>query len=116
MKRIGRSTFRKVYWGPLLGLALLFLLWTSASTALAWVFGAWLLLGRPIAYLLVPLLVSTLMCPGCGEEIDAVDIWNCGCGFHDHRERHILAGSCPACGKAAGKINCPRCACTLLLW
>jgi hypothetical protein len=76
----------------------------------------WLLLGQWIAALLVPLFVSTLSCPGCGEEIDAVDVWDCACGFHDHRERHILAGHCPRCGKGAGHVACPRCNCTILLW
>ena len=84
--------------------------------ALAWTFFIWLLLGRAIAYLFVPLFISTLSCPGCQEEIDAVGIWRCGCGFHPHRERHILAGRCPKCGKATGHVNCPRCQCTILLW
>lgn len=133
MKRVGRSTFRKIYWGFLLCIFVLFVLSTavligplerqpsepfvhSFLTALAWVFWAWLLLGRPIAYLLVPVLVSTLTCPGCEEEIDAIGIWNCACGFHDHRERHLLASRCPSCSKMAGHINCPRCNCTILLW
>jgi len=130
MKRVGRSVFRKLYWGPLL--CILILLWTVASagmgkhpseppehpflTALSCAFWCWLLLGRSIAYLLVPLFVSTLSCPGCEEEIDAVGVWNCACGFHPHRERHILAGRCPMCHKATGHVNCPRCDCTLRLW
>jgi hypothetical protein len=84
--------------------------------ALAVAFWAWVILGRPIAYLLVPFFVSTISCPGCGEEMDAVDTWDCGCGYHSHRERHILAGHCPSCAKATGKINCPRCGCTILFW
>jgi len=129
-RRVGWSTFRKIYWGPLLCIFILFVLSTAVSiamggrrssehpllTALACAFWVWLLLGRPIAYLLVPLLVSTLSCPGCGEEIDAVGVWNCACGFHHHRERHILAGRCPLCGKTAGHVNCPHCDCTILLW
>jgi hypothetical protein len=132
MQRVGRSAFRKLYWGPLLCLVIVFVLSTAVSTglggrspgprehpvltALAWAFGVWLLLGRQIAYRLVPLFVSTLSCPGCGEEVDAVDVWDCACGFHDHRERHVLAGRCPSCGKAAGHVNCPRCDCTIQLW
>jgi hypothetical protein len=133
--RVGRSTFRKIYWGNLLCLFGLFALATTASTgiggsqppappeypfrtALAWAFWAWLLLGRPVAYWLVPLFVSTLSCPGCGEEIDAMGIWDCACGFHPHphRERHILADRCPMCGNTASHTNCPRCDCTILLW
>src|SRR5579862_5033481 len=128
MKRVGRSTFRRIYWGSLLCLLILFALSTMASTgrggrkppepledawrpALACVFLAWLFLGRSIAHRFVPLLVSTILCPGCEEEIDPVDVWDCTCGFHDYRERHILAGYCPSCGKAAGHLNCSRCNC-----
>jgi hypothetical protein len=108
-----------------------FMLWTIVSTGerrapdplervvlilLAGACWGWLLLGRPIAYLLVPVFVSTLSCPGCEEELDAVGVWDCGCGFHPHRERHILVGSCPLCGKTPGHVNCPRCGCTVLLW
>ena len=132
MKRTGRSAFRKLYWGPLLCILIVLVLSTAVSTgfergtsgppehpfltALACAFWCWLLLARPIASLLVPLFVSTLSCPGCGEEIDAVGVWNCACGFHPHRERHILAGRCPMCHKAAGHLSCPRCDCTILLW
>jgi hypothetical protein len=132
VKRVGRSTYRRIYWGLLLGIFVLLVLSTTVSTssggrpsgppqhplqtALIWAFFVWLFFGRTVARLLVPIFVSILSCPSCGEEIDAVDVWDCACGFHDHRERHILAGSCPSCGKAAGHINCPRCAATLLLW
>jgi hypothetical protein len=132
MTRVGRSTLRKLYWTPLLCIVILFLVSAAVATeiegqpshpaespfvmALALTFWGWLLLGRRIASLVVPLLVSTLLCPGCGEEIDAVDVWDCACGFHDYRERHILAGRCSSCGKAAGHVRCPRCDCTILLW
>ena len=133
MQRVGRSTFRKLYWGPLLCLVLLFVLSTNLSAArrgtqpaeasahpilaiLACAICVWFFLGRPVAYLLVPVFVSTLLCPGCGEEIDAVAVWDCKCGFRDFRERHILAGNCLWCGKVAGRTNCPRCNCTILLW
>jgi hypothetical protein len=65
---------------------------------------------------LVPLFVSTISCPGCGEDIDAVDVWDCTCGYHDHQERHILSGYCAMCGKSAGHMKCPRCNCTILFW
>lgn len=131
-KRVGRSTFRKLYWGPLLGIAFLWVFWVMVLACkrggpsepldnlglqiLGWAFLVWLLLGRPIAHRLVPCFVSSLSCPGCWEEIDAVGVWNCSCGFHDHRERHILASHCPLCGKAAGHVNCPLCGATILLW
>jgi hypothetical protein len=127
VNRIGRSTFRTIYWTTAL---CLFLVLACISPCLmsidpaalillifpTVVFCAWLVLGRPIARQLVPLLVSTLTCPGCAEEIDAVGLWSCGCGFRDFRERHILEGRCPMCGKAAGHISCPRCHTTIGLW
>lgn len=128
MKRVGRAIFRKIYYGPLLCIVILLVLATVAQcmglasldclflSALGLAFWMWLFLGRLIAHLLVPLLVSTLSCPCCREDIDAVDVWDCACGFHDWRERHILAGRCPMCGKAAGHIDCPRCGCTIGLW
>lgn len=131
-QRVGQSTFNKIYWYPLLGLFMFLIVSVTATAtggrassgpfghplpaALAWAFFIWLLLGRPVAYLLVPLFISTVSCPGCDEDIDAVGIWRCRCGFHPHRERHILAGRCPKCGKATEHVNCPRCQCTILLW
>ena len=132
MKRVGRSMFRTIYWFPLLGIVIVMVMASMFSAAvrgtilepvglfllmsLSFVFWSWLIGGRWIAYYLVPLFVSTLTCPGCGEQIDAVNVWNCNCGYHDHRERHILVKRCPKCGKAAGHIDCPRCSCTILLW
>jgi hypothetical protein len=83
---------------------------------LLWAFLIWLLLGWPIAHLLIPLVISTISCPGCGEEIDAVDSWKCTCGYRHFRDRHILIGRCPKCDKVAGHVTCPRCSCTILLW
>jgi hypothetical protein len=130
--RIGRLVYRRIFWG---GLLCIFMLWVLSTivapgskgrlseppecairTAFAWTFWVWLLLGRRVAYWLVPLFVSMLTCPGCGEEIDALAIWSCACGFHPSREHHILANRCPMCGKIAGHVNCPQCDCTILLW
>jgi hypothetical protein len=133
VKRVGRSTFRKLFWLPLLCMGSLLVPATMVSVGVArglsapWAllfpaaisgaFWVWLLAGRLIASrLLLPLFVSAITCPGCEEEIDAVGVWNCTCGYRDHRERHLLAGSCPACSKGAGYVVCPRCDCTILLW
>lgn len=126
MKRIARSTYSVIFWTPLLLLFLAMLAVTPSSTtgggSQMW-FGrfliagvVWWFAGRLIALLLIPLLISQLKCPGCGEEISAVSRWDCSCGYHDHRERHVLAGTCPKCGNRTGHINCPRCDCTILLW
>jgi hypothetical protein len=131
MRRAGRSTFRKLYWGTLLGIFVVLVFSAMAFTAvggpsgpagvtvlsaLSCAFWAWLLLGRPLACLLVPLFVPTLSCPGCGQEVEAVGAWDCSCGFRTHRERHVLAGRCPSCGKVAGYVHCPCCGCIILLW
>lgn len=126
MKRIARSTYRLIYAIPLVVLFLILLAISaargpsagnsSAFSFFAATFFIWLLIGRRVAVLLLPVLISRVKCPGCGEEISPVGIWNCGCGFHAHRERHILSGSCPKCGNRTGHLNCPRCDCTILLW
>jgi hypothetical protein len=125
MKRIGLSTFRKIYWMPLLVLFLLLpvaLMATGATKSLlpltvaVCLFLFWLVFGRRIAFRLVPMFVSTFTCPGCEEEIEAVGVWNCACGFHDHKERHVLVKQCHKCGGIASHIDCPRCTSTILLW
>jgi hypothetical protein len=125
MKRIGLSTYRKIYWLPLLGLLLLLppafvaargvnSFFPLTSTFFAFLF--WLIFGRRIAFGLVPRFVSALECPRCHEEIDAVGIFHCGCGFRDHRQTHLLSKRCPKCGAGASDINCPRRRTTILLW
>lgn len=127
MKRVGRSIYRMIFWLPLAAMFFLMVAAMNAAgpshsgagqTFLLWccaLFVLWLVVGRRIAFRLVPFFVSKLTCPGCGEEIDAIGIWNCGCGYKDHRERHILAKVCPQCGKVAGHVDCPRCDSTILL-
>lgn len=79
----------------------------------------WTLFGfypsRRIARLLTPLLVSTFHCPHCHEEYEAVGRWTCGCGFTDHRERHVLRFRCPKCDGHLGYYNCDRCGSTIIL-
>lgn len=125
MRRVGRSTFRYIYWLTLFGLwfggSIVFglvrltpLEGIGVAAALSW--GVWLFAGRWIAAWLVPAFVSRIRCPGCREVIDAVGVWNCSCGYHDYKERHILAGRCPKCGEGTGHTQCPRCSATILLW
>lgn len=125
MLRVGLRTYRCVYCLPagilLLsagGAAAVFQR-TSFDTVPKAIFAVlvlWLILGRWIAEWLVPFCVSTLSCPRCDEEVDCVNVWNCGCGYHDHRERHVLGRACPKCGQKTGYVNCPRCDATMLLW
>jgi hypothetical protein len=122
---------RKIYWGSWLCILVVFVLALMGSTAnragqrsaehpvltiVDLAFWVWFLFGRLVAYRLVPLFITKLPCPGCDDERDARDVWNCTCGFHDHQERHILASRCPMCGRTAGHITCRQCNCTILLW
>ena len=132
MKRIALSMYRKIYWLPALGLFLATFIALAVTTpgrgsqvprtpssvviVLFCAFLFWLLFGRRIAFRLLPMFVSTFTCPGCEDEIEAVGVWNCACGFHDHKERHVLVKRCPKCGGIASHIDCPRCTSTILLW
>jgi hypothetical protein len=128
MKRAGRSVYHKLFWLPLTAIIMLTLIASASHGArpgsppgaffVMCIFAllGWLVLGRRIAYWLVPLFVTTIKCPGCSEEMSTVGVWNCECGFKDHRETNILSKSCPKCGKGAGHLDCPRCDCTILLW
>lgn len=60
-------------------------------------------------------MITALRCPGCGEVIPCVDHWNCGCGFHDHRQTNVLMSGCRACGRRASHINCPRCDVSIMI-
>ena len=107
MKRPARSMYRKIYWLPLLGIFLLILIGlmivgSSSSRPpepfiafCSVLFFGWLIAGRWISYWLVPLFVATIKCPGCSEEMNTVAVWDCSCGFHDHKERNILTKLCP---------------------
>lgn len=125
MKRIGLRVYRLLYFIPAAVLLLLLGLTNEpfrhtsldgVPKAIAAVLVVWLIVGRWIARWLLPLVISTLRCPGCDEELDCVKVWNCGCGYHDHRERHVLGFACPKCGKTCGHVDCPRCDATILLW
>jgi len=128
MIRVARSAYNTLYWLPFLGIVGLALLVSAAAGGaytgvpaqvlqfLGLVFLIWLFLGRRIALALVPLLVTKLTCPNCRQTLPTVGVWNCGCGFHDHRQTNVLTKRCPKCGEGAGHLNCPRCDCTILLW
>lgn len=127
MQRAARSMYRKIYWLPLLGIVALMLLVTMVAgqssgrpgpvmMTLIFILIGWAILGRRLSYWIVPLFLTTLKCPGCGEELSTVAVWNCSCGFHDHKERNILTKCCPKCGKRSGHLDCPRCDATILLW
>lgn len=79
----------------------------------------WLFIGRWIARVLTPLVLAAVFrsvrCPGCGESHPFVSQWNCTCGYHDHRQRHLLLFRCPKCSADHGYFDCPVCQATILL-
>jgi predicted RNA-binding Zn-ribbon protein involved in translation (DUF1610 family) len=82
----------------------------SLATVL-WLLGGFFLLQAVVPSLLYP----TYTCPGCHEVLESVGIWKCGCGYQDHRERHLLQFQCPLCQGRLGRTDCPRCGATILL-
>jgi len=124
-QRVGRATYWKLRLLPIPGafllMAIVIAIFPKSIGApivapLALFFAGWLFFGGILSRWLLPLFVSTLTCPDCGEEIEAVDVWQCSCGYQDHRERNILAMRCPKCGERSGHVDCPRCSATILLW
>jgi len=123
--RIALWTYRLLFWG---GLAILFLGVAAGAgigelagsqapgSVMGGIFGFWLLFGRRISLWLLPVFVTRIRCPGCKDEHDPRGVWNCGCGYHDHKERNVLSYTCPACGGQIGRFNCPSCEATILLW
>jgi hypothetical protein len=87
---------------------------TGAFLAVPWYF-----LGRLVASRVTPAIlaaaVRTIRCPGCQEEIQAVNRWFCSCGYHDHRERNVFLYRCPKCTNRIGHTTCPQCDSTILL-
>lgn len=83
---------------------------TALATAGGLLFWGNLLTWRivPIGRYLVERLVSTALCPLCGEGIDLVSFWRCGCGFTSPRPRHVLS-LCPECRKGFQYLVCPIC-------
>ncbi len=47
-------------------------------------------------------------CPACGQGIDLVNTWSCGCGFVTWVPRHAFS-PCPNCGKVFAWLVCPQC-------
>jgi hypothetical protein len=97
---------------------LLFIFLATIKPVFVLVIILWIIpfIGGKIRRALVRLLIPSFSCPGCGEVHECVGIWKCGCGYQDHRERHILSIKCPLCGNWLGGTACRRCGATILLW
>ena len=63
---------------------------------------------NPVPKLLEQRMIQDVECPHCGEGIELVGVWSCGCGFVTWEPRHGLS-SCPDCKKVYDRLQCPRC-------
>ena len=63
---------------------------------------------NPIPSILEQRLIPEIDCDVCGEVIDMMGHWQCGCGFVSWEPRHGLS-TCPNCRKEYEWLQCPRC-------
>lgn len=82
----------------------------STSGLFAVLFVGYLLTLRvnPLPGLLEIRLIQELQCSACGETIDLMGGWSCGCGFTTWEPRHALS-PCPVCKKEFEWLQCPSC-------
>ena len=123
MQRAPLWMARAIYWGGLFGL---FVCFVGAAALRLPGFGVlvvaagffWIMpfLGGKISRFAVRFLMHQYSCPGCHEVHDCVGVWTCGCGYKDHRERHVLAFKCPKCGARFRGGPCQRCDASILFW
>jgi hypothetical protein len=80
---------------------------------------AWFLWGvyafRYVMPFIFAILVPRVCCPRCYAYFDLTDLWWCGCGYHDHRNKHFYLFRCRLCKNRLGHFNCPRCQTTILM-
>ncbi len=115
--------FNGIWYGPILFLFAILIL--DGAPAIAYFLVGpilalpWYIAGGYVAAWITPLVlaatVRTIRCPGCHEQISAVNHWFCSCGYHDHRERNLFLFRCPQCRKQIGRTDCPQCDSTILL-
>lgn len=109
-----RWTWRLIFWGVVFFFGFLFdqtKFGPFAFLGCFWLFIA----GRYVTTWVLPLCYGSFTCPGCHEVHNAVAFWDCGCGYHPHKAKHLF-NKCPACGEGGGRTNCPRCGVTMLIW
>lgn len=63
---------------------------------------------NPVPRILEQRLIPEIGCDSCGEVIDMMGHWQCGCGFVSWELRHALS-TCPNCRKEYEWLSCPRC-------
>lgn len=63
---------------------------------------------NPLPGLLEKRLLRVLECSACGETIDLMSNWSCGCGFTTWEVRYALS-PCPVCKREFEWLQCPSC-------
>lgn len=63
---------------------------------------------NPLPRLLEKRILQELECSACGETMDLLGSWSCGCGFTTWELRHALS-PCPVCQREFEWLQCPRC-------
>jgi hypothetical protein len=63
---------------------------------------------NPVPRMLEQSILKDTRCPYCGEVIELVSYWSCGCGYVSWEPRHGLS-PCPDCKKVYDRLQCPRC-------
>lgn len=63
---------------------------------------------NPLPRLLERKLFLDIECSACGQNIELVSSWTCGCGFITWEPRHALA-PCSVCKKEFQWLQCPSC-------
>lgn len=68
----------------------------------------------PISRWIQERLISEAVCFACGQEVELVSQYRCGCGYIAPRERHVFS-PCPMCGQRFLWIICPACETSILI-
>jgi len=68
----------------------------------------------PILRWLQEQLIPDAVCFACGQDIELVNQYRCGCGYISPRERHIFS-PCALCKQSFLWIECPACQSSNLL-
>ena len=63
---------------------------------------------NPLPRLLGSWVIRETHCRECGQPIDLVGLWKCGCGFTTWRPRHAFS-PCPNCRRIFSWLVCPSC-------
>ena len=92
----------------------------DGNTVMPEVAGA-ILLGDIFTFRLFPLsrhleawLIPEAVCFSCGNVIELMGIYRCGCGYQSYKERHVFS-PCPNCHKFYDWIECPVCQTSIVI-